>query len=457
MDALKKLTRFWMTFESPVARADYLRHGVGLMILKYGVDAGVIAMATGALWTPADYLQSVPLLVATRLTGAPNYLAPLLAAWTLPFLWIGITMTIRRLLDAGFSAWWSLLFFVPFVNYGLMGGLAAVPQSKQGRKVEPAPEPDGQRIPQALVSIGVGGLTGLLLLWLGVAWLESYGMSLFMGTPFVIGITTGFVLCRRYPASGMETAEVVALTVLLVAGAAFALGVEGAVCLLMIAPLGIVLAIMGGVVGRYLANAGQSPVKGAALVAVLLPSGLATEAGPDFGALREVRSAVEIDAPPEVVWDMVVEFPPLPEPEQWMFRMGIAYPVRAEIRGAGVGAIRYCVFSTGPFVEPITAWEPGRRLSFDVVESPRPLEEFSFLNASPPHLTGYLAPRRGEFRLIPLPGGRTRLEGSTWYDQKLRPEGYWVVFSDYVISEIHDQVLRHIKRVSEEPPPAQPR
>jgi hypothetical protein len=35
--------------------------------------------------------------------------------------------------------------------------------------------------------------------------------------------------------------------------------------------------------------------------------------------------------------------------------------------------VRYCVFSTGPFVEPITVWEPGRRLGFDVAQQPPPM------------------------------------------------------------------------------------
>ena len=33
--------------------------------------------------------------------------------------------------------------------------------------------------------------------------------------------------------------------------------------------------------------------------------------------------------------------------------------------------------------------------------------------------------RRGEFRLIPLPGGRTRLEGRTWYTLDMAPALVW--------------------------------
>jgi len=99
--------------------------------------------------------------------------------------------------------------------------------------------------------------------------------------------------------------------------------------------------------------------------------------------------------------------------------------VRAWLGGRGVGAVRHCEFSTGPFVEPITRWEPGKRLSFDVASQPPPMQEWSpFKNVHPPHLDASLRSRRGEFRLIPLPGGRTRLEGSTWYELSIEPRVY---------------------------------
>jgi hypothetical protein len=297
--------------------------------------------------------------------------------------------------------------------------------------------------------MAAGAGVGLAMLLVGVLWLDSYGLAVFMGTPFVIGLVTAYLLRRRYPATSREAHEVVVMTTLLVAGCAFAIGFEGLVCILMVAPLGLVVALMGGIVGRRLAELGEGPVRGAVLIAVLLPGSAALESGPPVSQLREVVSSVVIDAAPEVVWEGVVEFSPIPEPKSLLFRLGLAYPTHAEIRGEGVGAVRYCYFSTGPFVEPITVWEPGVRLSFDVVESPRPLEELTPWDVAPPHLDGYLVSRRGEFRLVHLDDGRTRLEGSTWYEQRLRPEGYWVLFSDYVIGRIHRRVLEHIKAEAE--------
>ena len=60
------------------------------------------------------------------------------------------------------------------------------------------------------------------------------------------------------------------------------------------------------------------------------------------------------------------------------------------------------------------------------------------------HLLDTLQSRRGEFRLIPLPNGRTRLEGRTFYQLAMEPQNYWAFFSDLLIHRIHRRVLAHI-------------
>jgi hypothetical protein len=57
--------------------------------------------------------------------------------------------------------------------------------------------------------------------------------------------------------------------------------------------------------------------------------------------------------------------------------------------------------------------------------------------------------RRGRFDLEALPGGRTRLTGTTWYQHHLWPASYWRLWSDGVIHRIHYRVLDHIKHLSE--------
>ena len=77
------------------------------------------------------------------------------------------------------------------------------------------------------------------------------------------------------------------------------------------------------------------------------------------------------------------------------------------------------------------------------------MREWSPYAISPPHLDGYFASKRGEFRLIALPNGRTRLEGSTWYELKMAPEAYWSIFATAIVERIHMRVLEHVKAVTE--------
>src|SRR5256884_6613858 len=97
------------------------------MLLKYTVDASVVWAFAGRWWTPLGYLDPVWTLRQQVLRDAPGWVAPALVVWTLPFLWIGVSLTLRRAVDAGRSPWWCLLFFVPLVNYATMLWLAAQP------------------------------------------------------------------------------------------------------------------------------------------------------------------------------------------------------------------------------------------------------------------------------------------------------------------------------------------
>ena len=156
-------------------------------------------------------------------------------------------------------------------------------------------------------------------------------------------------------------------------------------------------------------------------------------------------------ATPEQVWKHMVSFSRIPEPQEWFFRAGLAYPKRARIEGSGPGAIRYCEFSPGPFVEPIKVWDEPRLLRFRVTQNPAPMHEWSpYAQLLPKHLHGYLSSKQGQFRLTELPNHRTLLAGTTWYQHGLWPGEYWRWWSDAIIHRIHLRVLKHVRMLAEQ-------
>lgn len=437
-----------MGLAQPIDRSAYLRLGLGLAALKYAGDAALVWLATDQFWTPIDYLRSFGSLPLYQQLRQESWALPALGLWVVPFMWLGVTLTLRRALDAGLSLWLSLLFFVPYVNYVLMAVMAVAATAPVPRTEGSVETPQARSAPllaEGFAAICSGLLLALTAVLIIVGSFRSYGSTLFVCVPVAMGALTAFQLNRRRVASLEATIGVVGLMFIAAAGTLVGVAAEGIICILMAVPLAIVFGFIGALIGRTIALAGRRDLPPATLGLLALPLALFME--PAAGrTLHEVRTSVEINATPDEVWPHVVAFRPIAEPREAIFRLGIAYPRYARIDGAGTGAVRYCVFSTGAFVEPITHWELGRRLAFDVSSSPAPLRELTmFRGVSPPHLDGYLRSRRGEFRLMPLDGGRTRLEGSTWYELEMGPEGYWQVYSDYMIHRIHVRVLEHIK------------
>ncbi|MCI0571321.1 MAG: SRPBCC family protein [Myxococcaceae bacterium] len=452
-----ELAAFLFRLDTPVSPRAYALTGFSLMALKYGVDALLVFVAMGRWWSPLAYVN--PLLSQRlELERAPHWLLWTLLLGSLPFAWVGLSLTLRRVWDAGLHAAWALLFLVPGLNYLVMLSLCLLPtRERPARGSAPESAPVSGRMRSALLGVMAGALFALLMVAFSVYVLRAYGSALFVGTPVVMGVISGYALNRGTRHTVAATVGAATLTVVLAGGLTLLFALEGAICVAMAAPPAVVGSLLGALVGRALAlRSGEPRVPGAeaTLLLVLLPLLAGFEALPARRPLPvyEVASSVEIDAAPEQVWPHVIGFAELPRETEWVFQLGIASPRRARIEGSGVGAIRYCEFSTGPFVEPITHWEPPRRLSFDVTAQPAPMTEWSpYTNVHPPHLDGYLRSQRGEFRLVPLPGGRTRLEGSTWYTLDLGPAAYWRLWSDVLIGTIHGRVLRHVKALSEAP------
>ena len=282
--------------------------------------------------------------------------------------------------------------------------------------------------------------------------LTEYSLGLFIYLPIIMGITSTILYAHKYQITKREC-----FNVTLIAFGVFCFGLllfafEGIICILMAAPIGLAGIWFGNEIGYAIVKSKRIGNPPTIMIVLILsvPALMAFESTlKDKEEIRPVITSIEINASPEIVWKNVVEFPKLDEPTEIVFKTGIAYPISAEINGKGVGAIRNCNFSTGSFVEPITVWDEPNLLKFDVKDQPEPMKELSFYDIHPNHLHGYFVSKQGQFKLTALPNGHTLLEGTTWYVNKIKPNFYWNIWSDYLIHKIHTRVLEHIKRNAE--------
>ncbi len=452
-------------WDGKVGRAEYAAVGLIGVAIKHNLDRLIaLAFFPNSL---AFLNYWAPLGKAARLNHLTNnevkFLATLLL-FSIPFLWVGVAMTVQRLRDAGQPVWLLVLFFFPVINVLFFLALCALPPRERAVESEGAPWPAqsgfSEVIPSsplgsAVLSIFLTSVLGLVFLGLATLVVGAYGWGLFVALPFCLGMFSVLLYSYHSPRDWWTCLNVALLPVGILGIALILLAMEGVICVLMAAPFALGLSALGGMLGYTIQARHWRPKQTPAMLSIvilMIPASFGIEhaaalQSPTF----EVRTAIEVNAPPEKVWNQVVAFAEIPPPTELLFRAGIAYPIRAEISGHGVSAVRHCIFSTGPFAEPIEVWDEPRLLKFGVTANPAPLSELSpYGNIQPPHLHGYFVSKQGQFLLTALPGGRTRLEGATWYQHTMWPAAYWHLWSDYIIHRIHLRVLQHIREVAEE-------
>ena len=454
-----RLHDLWQ-WEGTIGRGPYALIGLLGFALKHNLDRLIATFIFGREWGFFNYWTSPfgPATLASALYENASLIAALLAL-AVPFIWMGVVLTIRRLRSIGWPTWLVVFFFFPFLNLVFFLLLCTLPggrveeRSEDRRRWLDAVVPD-HPIGAAALALLLANLVSVPMVWLSTVVFQDYGWGVFVGVPFFQGFASVLIYGYREPRPFAGCFVVSSISMLLTGALLLAVALEGLICIMMFLPLAAPLVWMGALAGYLIqrrrprmATASQVfPLLVLAMPTMLWVQQLQTPVPPVFS----VSTAIEIDAPPQTVWKSVISFAELPEPEDWMFRLGIAYPIRAELQGTGPGAERHCVFSTGSFVEPIEVWDEPRLLKFSVTSNPPPMEEWTpYDEIHPPHLEGFLASNGGQFLLEPLGEGRTRLVGTTWYRHSMWPAFYWRWWSDELIHRIHLRVLRHIKRQAE--------
>jgi len=442
-----------------IGRRRYLITGLVLFALKHNIDR-LLATLFEYPWGLFNYLVFFSRDDGIMgLTSRDAAFYALLVFVALPFIWIGVVLTLRRLRDAGLPLWLVILFFVPLINLIFFVILAAIPGSTTSDRPSPLFTRLGRIIPESEFGSATFGilvtvvLTGVEIVFTTNG-LGNYGWGLFVGIPFFLGLSSTLIYSFHRPRPLGKCLMVATISVAVLGAALFALAIEGVICLVMALPLSLALALFGAFIGYVLQRAptfSPSTLNVVSIGFLLIPGLILVEYGVgETPPLYKVTTSVVIKSDLETVWTHVVTFSQLPPPTEAIFKTGIAYPIRAEIHGRGADAVRRCIFSTGPFVEPITTWDEPRLLQFDVSEQPRAMEELSLYNdLQPPHLENYFIARKGQFELKSLPDGATLLEGTTWYQNRFWPAPYWHLWSDAIIDRIHNRVLLHIKTLAE--------
>ena len=192
-------------WDGRIGRVPYALTGLIAFVLKYSLDRFIAASAFGREWPLSGYWISPfgSVKLAFTLQDNASFIATLLAM-ALPFIWLGVVLTIRRLRSVGWPIWLVVLFFLPFLNLVFFFLLCILPAAQEEKLPEnrrrwlEAVVPKGP-IAAAAVAVLLVSLVSVPIVWLSTVVFEDYGWGAFVGVPFFLGLVSVMIYGYRAP------------------------------------------------------------------------------------------------------------------------------------------------------------------------------------------------------------------------------------------------------------------
>lgn len=231
-------------------------------------------------------------------------------------------------------------------------------------------------------------------------------------------------------------------------------GMEGIICVVMLAPLFLLLATLGGMWAAAMhRNARSRRVHASAIAAVLL---LPYAAAPLESRIplpdtrRTVENRIRIRAEAQTVWGQIIRVPAI-RPEEYrtsfIHRIGFPRPIEATLSHEGIGGVRQASFERGVmFRETVVEWEPRRLLSFTIAVDSIPRRSLD------EHVTvggDYFDVLDGTYEIVPIGGGGVELRLRSTHRLSTHFNPYAALWTDLVMRQVQGNIL-HVVRARAE-------
>jgi hypothetical protein len=313
-------------------------------------------------------------------------------------------------------------------------------------------------VKNTLIAIGIPTLyaLGLRILFGIDDWSKLFtvmSITFLLLLPTIVGILAVYLSSAEKAKSVAYSIFIPWIPVFLFLILTLMLAMEGWACWLMILPVFLIAASIGGLIGRYLRAKKKVNRLNISLL-VLLPFFI----GPIENIIETVPGTyraytfIDINAPAEKIWDNVtrVNEIPIDQDKGYFTRLlGFPRPVKAELNFEGVGAYREAVFTKGlVFHETVTEYEDNKKMSFTIKAYPHEIPSTTLDK----HVViggAYFDVLNGTYELEKLPNGINRLHLYSHFKMNTTFNFYAGWWGKWIMKDIQNNILQVEKRRSE--------
>src|ERR1700683_584900 len=159
-----KFADLW-TPSGTIDRGPYALVGLVGFALKHNLDRLVATYGFHRPWELFNYW--VPVRDAARITdlqGSEAVFLGTMVVLSLPFIWVGVVLTTKRLRSAGLPTQLVALFFVPFLNLLFFLLLSLLPEQNAERSGHVSDEPNQSGLARVVPQSALGSAAASLLI-----------------------------------------------------------------------------------------------------------------------------------------------------------------------------------------------------------------------------------------------------------------------------------------------------
>ncbi len=245
------------------------------------------------------------------------------------------------------------------------------------------------------------------------------------------------------------------LTMLLLLLGSLLFALEALICVLVSAPVMMILALVGGwFMSLILARYDRSRLS--ITLILLLPYAVAPieQMWKMPHETRVMHNEIAIHASPETIWNQIYQVPIIQIdelPVQWIYFIGFPRPISAVLDKQGVGGRRHATFERDvSFYEEVTLWEPPHKLSFTIKADP----DFIPRTAFDEHIIvggRFYDVLDGTYEIETHKEGMSILHLSSTHRLSTRLNWYAGWWSEWVMTQIQGSILEVIRNRCEKP------
>jgi hypothetical protein len=290
-------------------------------------------------------------------------------------------------------------------------------------------------------------------------WFLLMNIGFIFVMPLTLGVLTVYFGTARQKRGWAYWIFMPWLTCVILLAAAFLIGWEGSICILMALPIFLLMSSLGGVITGLLTRRKTAEQNSYSLVILFVFLPFVTSAIENqFGlpeSIRTVDTQITINASPQTVWENIARVKPI-RPDEQRFSMfhllGFPRPVEATLSHEGLGGVRHATFEGGVlFVETIDKWEREQELSFGIKADsatipPTTLDEHVTVGGP------YFDMLEGTYKIERLSDKQVVLHLSSKHRLSTRFNSYGGQWTDYIMRDIQENILGVIKRRCETVP-----